>query len=70
MSSSASSIIPMSRYPGASSMNPSLHQADTRMERRSERAEPSFAETIVGRRGSLRPIFNQVEAVAPTNTPS
>ena len=35
---------------------------------RSEREPLAFLETIVGRRGSLRPILSQVEAVAPTNT--
>src|ERR1700687_6238566 len=32
-----------------------------------ERAEDSFLETIVGRRGGLRKILSQVEAVAPTS---
>jgi formate hydrogenlyase transcriptional activator len=32
-----------------------------------ERAENSFLETIVGRRGGLRKILSQAEAVAPTN---
>ena len=32
-----------------------------------ERFVPSFLETIVGRRGGLRSILTQVEAVAPTN---
>jgi formate hydrogenlyase transcriptional activator len=36
--------------------------------RRPERAESSFLDTIVGRRGSLRTILSQVEAVAGTNT--
>ena len=36
--------------------------------RRPERAESTFLDTIVGRRGSLGPILNQVEAVAGTNT--
>src|SRR5271166_4257226 len=35
--------------------------------RKCERAEDSFLETIVGRRGGLRKILAQVEAVAPTN---
>src|ERR1700758_1903890 len=36
--------------------------------RKPKRVQPSFLETIVGRRGSLRSILNQVEAVAGTNT--
>jgi formate hydrogenlyase transcriptional activator len=35
--------------------------------RRSERAQSSFLETIVGRRGGLRSILSHVEAVAPSN---
>ena len=44
-----------------------LH-ADKPLVHRSERGQSPFLETIVGRRGSLRPILSQVEAVAPTNT--
>jgi formate hydrogenlyase transcriptional activator len=36
--------------------------------RRPEHAQPSFLQTIVGRRGGLRAALAQVEAVAPTNT--
>ena len=36
--------------------------------RNSESLEPSFLDTIVGRRGGLRSILSQVEAVARTNT--
>jgi formate hydrogenlyase transcriptional activator len=39
-----------------------------RTELNSERAETSFMDAIVGRRGSLRSILSQVEAVAGTNT--
>src|SRR6202045_3844875 len=35
--------------------------------RKFERADDSFLETIVGRRGGLRKILSQVEAVVPTN---
>jgi transcriptional regulator of acetoin/glycerol metabolism len=35
---------------------------DDRTARRPERMEPSFLETIVGRRGGLRAILSQVEA--------
>src|SRR5207244_4632416 len=43
-------------------------RADERTARKPEREESSFLETIVGRRGSLRAILSQVEAVAGTNT--
>jgi formate hydrogenlyase transcriptional activator len=41
---------------------------EERTARRQEGKESSFLDTIVGRRGSLRSILNQVEAVACTNT--
>src|SRR2546430_9337839 len=43
------------------------YRADERTARKSERTESSFLDAIVGRRGSLRAILSQVEAVAPTN---
>jgi formate hydrogenlyase transcriptional activator len=36
--------------------------------RKRDQSQPSFTDTIVGRRGGLRAILSQVEAVAPTNT--
>jgi formate hydrogenlyase transcriptional activator len=42
--------------------------APERVVRKPERAELSSLDTIVGRRGSLRSILSQVEAVAGTNT--
>src|SRR5256886_13578555 len=44
------------------------YRADERTARKSERTESSFLDAIVGRRGSLRSILSQVEAVAGTNT--
>jgi formate hydrogenlyase transcriptional activator len=44
-----------------------LERSDEPIVRRVERAQLSFLETIVGRRGGLRSILSQVEAVAPTN---
>jgi formate hydrogenlyase transcriptional activator len=48
-------------------MSTSIFTPDEPMVRRSERAPSSFLETIVGRRGGLRSILYEVEAVAPTN---
>ncbi len=42
-------------------------RSDEPIVRRTDRAQPAFLETIVGRRGGLRSILSQVEAVAPTN---
>jgi formate hydrogenlyase transcriptional activator len=58
----------LTRYPESSAMNGRLYSHDERTARKPERAEASFIETIVGRRGSLRSILSQVEAVAGTNT--
>jgi formate hydrogenlyase transcriptional activator len=44
-----------------------LYRPDKQRVRKPERAQPSFLETIVGRRGGLRAVLSQVEAVAPTN---
>jgi formate hydrogenlyase transcriptional activator len=42
-------------------------RSDEPIVRRTDRAQSSFLETIVGRRSGLRSILSQVEAVAPTN---
>jgi formate hydrogenlyase transcriptional activator len=58
----------LTRYSESSSMNAALDRSDQRTARKPERRESSFLDTIVGRRGSLRAILSQVEAVAGTNT--
>jgi formate hydrogenlyase transcriptional activator len=62
------SVMGPTRYSESSSMDAALYRADQRTTRKPERRESSFLDTIVGRRGSLRPILNQLEAVAGTNT--
>jgi formate hydrogenlyase transcriptional activator len=57
----------ITRYPESASTNTPLYRVDHRITRKPERAETSFLETIVGRRGSRRAILSQVEAVAGTN---
>src|ERR1700745_2664392 len=52
---------------GNATMSTTLYCLDESVVRRRERAEASFLETIVGRRGGLRSILTEVEAVAPTN---
>ncbi len=52
---------------GYPTMSTTLYHPDQSIVRRRERAEASFLETIVGRRGGLRSILTEVEAVAPTN---
>src|SRR5258708_30651647 len=68
MSTPSNSVMQASPYPESASINAALHPADERAARKPERAESSFLDTIVGRRGSLRHILSQVEAVAYTNT--
>src|SRR5258707_2820110 len=57
----------LTRYPESASTNSPFYRADHRIARKPERAESSFLGTIVGRRGSLRAVLYQVEAVATTN---
>ena len=68
MSTASNSVRQTIAYPESSPMNGAFHRGDERTARRLERTESSFLDTIVGRRGSLRAILSQVEAVAGTNT--
>jgi formate hydrogenlyase transcriptional activator len=57
-------------YSESPSMNAALYCADQRTKRKPARRESTscFLDTIIGRRGGLRSILNQLEAVAGTNT--
>jgi formate hydrogenlyase transcriptional activator len=48
-------------------MSTAVYSPDESLVRKRERSEPAFLDSIVGRRGGLRSILAQVEAVAPTN---
>src|SRR6202163_4964075 len=67
MSTASDAVMELTRYPQSSPIN-APYLADERTARKSERTESSFLDEIVGRRGSLRSILSQVEAVAGTNT--
>src|SRR5882724_4890167 len=54
-------------YREIATLDTTLCPRDEAIVRKTERAQTSFLETIVGRRGSLRAILAEVEAVAPTN---
>ena len=54
-------------YRGNAMMSTTIFSPDESVVRKRERSEPSFLDSIVGRRGGLRAILAQVEAVAPTN---
>src|SRR5262245_38479972 len=45
-----------------------LHCSEYAVRQNAQAEKSAFLDSIVGRRGSLRPILSQVEAVAPTNT--
>src|SRR6266481_6015852 len=68
MSTASHSVIQATPYPESSSMNGALYGGDERTARKPERTGSSFLDTIVGRRGSLRSILNQLEAVASRRT--
>jgi len=48
-------------------MTPTLNGPEQPMPRRRDNSQLAFLDTLVGRRGGLRAILSQVEAVAPTN---
>src|SRR5712664_1415888 len=67
MSTAADSVMELTRQLESSPIN-APYRADERTARMSQRTESSFVDTIVGRRGTLRSILSQVDAVAGTNT--
>jgi formate hydrogenlyase transcriptional activator len=68
MSTATNSVLQASSYSERSPIHDALYRGDKRVARKPERTESSFLDTIVGRRGSLRSILSQLEAVAGTNT--
>src|SRR6202162_3191597 len=67
MSTASDAVLEFTRHPQSSPIN-ATYLADERTARKSGRSKSSFLEEIVGRRGSLRSILSQVEAVAGTST--
>jgi formate hydrogenlyase transcriptional activator len=69
MSTASNAFVQPSPYPDTRPINAALYGVDERTTtRQPETAESSFLDAIVGRRGSLRSILGQVEAVADTST--
>src|SRR5215831_13113149 len=68
MSTASDSVMAATGYPESSPINTRLYLGVERKAPKPEAGEGSFLDTIVGRRGSLRSILAQVEAVAGTNT--
>ena len=67
MSSALNSVIQINKSPGQMPMNAVAFRRNDSSVHKDGREEIPFAETIVGRRGTLRGILSLVEAVAPTN---
>jgi formate hydrogenlyase transcriptional activator len=67
MSAIPSSLSRFGDYRDSAPMTTTFDRPQEPLLRRAEYTHSSFLETIVGRRGGLRSILSQVEAVAPTN---
>src|SRR5229473_960570 len=67
MASISDPLTQVGGYRENTTMSTTFFPPDESIVRTRERSEPSFLETIVGRRGGLRSILSDVEAVAPTN---
>src|SRR5580692_3214266 len=61
------SSIQADEYWGNAMISTTIYSPDESVARKRERSDPSFLDSIVGRRGGLRTILAQVEAVAPTS---
>ena len=68
MTLASNSVMQINENAGNMPMNAVAYHTNELRARKEEREELPFVETIVGRRGSLRAIFAQLEAVAPTST--
>src|ERR1700724_407732 len=67
MSTASNFVTRVDGYRESAPMNTTFYPPDEQIVREPEQAQSSFLQTIVGRRGGLRSILSQVEAVAPTN---
>src|SRR5271169_4051335 len=68
MSSASNPVMQINENEENMPMNDIAYRSDALRAREEDREELPFVETIVGRRGSLRSILSEVEAVAGTNT--
>src|ERR1700719_163268 len=67
MSTASNFVTRADGYRESAPTNTTFYPPDEQIVREPEQAQSSFLQTIVGRRGGLRSILSQVEAVAPTN---
>src|SRR6202048_2505531 len=68
MSTASNFVTRADGYRESAPTNTTFYHRDELIVRKPEHVETSFLDTIVGRRGSLRSILSQVEAVADANT--
>src|SRR3984893_13003065 len=67
MSTASNFVTRADGYRESAPTNTTFYHRDELIVRKPEHVQSSFLQTIVGRRGGLRAILSQVEAVAPTN---
>src|SRR5262250_3858995 len=67
MSTASNSVMEIRQLPESAATTSPLYRLDEWRPRKPQLTESSFLDTIVGRRGSLRAILSQVEAVAGTS---
>jgi formate hydrogenlyase transcriptional activator len=68
MSTASNSVVQITQFPESSPTDAILFGAGEPTGRKPEGTKSSFLDTIIGRRGGLRSILSQVDAVAGTNT--
>src|ERR1700739_4722861 len=68
MSTAPDSVMELTGYSESSPMSAALYRGHQRTAAKPERRGSSFLDTIVGHRGGLRSILNQLEAVAAAKT--
>src|SRR5258707_4204248 len=67
MSTASNFVTRVDEYRERAPISTTFYPPEEQIVRKPEHAQSSFVQTIVGRRGGLRSILSQVEAVAPTN---
>jgi transcriptional regulator with GAF, ATPase, and Fis domain len=68
MRSASNSVMQITEYIGSMPTSAVVYRSNEPYACKGNREEPFSLEAIVGRRGSLRGVVSQVEAVAPTDT--
>src|SRR5258706_1353500 len=67
MSTASNFVTRVDEYRERAPISTTFYPPEEQIVRKPEHAQSSFVQTIVGRRGGLRSILSQVEAVAPPN---